>query len=332
MQQKITVNVLSDYIKHKNFFGVNGAMIAAQKQSKALEKYANVVINADECDIVNSHGCYSYTFKLMKKLKREGKPVVISAHQTHYDTKNAVRGSRLLVPIVKRYLKKYYSKGDLLIVPTMNSKRIIETELCDNEIRIISNGVNTKEFKFSEIKRQRFRKKWSLKEDFTVISVGMPIKRKGFPTYINLAKKQKQNKFLWVGKPGFPLLQKKQEVEVKNFIMTGYVKDLNSAYSSADVFCFPSIYEGQGIVILEAAACGLPIIVRDIPTYEGWLIDGKNCLKAKSEEEFLEKIQYLKDNPQDCKKLSKASLKLAKEHDIDLTARKLMKCFKELLN
>jgi glycosyltransferase involved in cell wall biosynthesis len=47
----------------------------------------------------------------------------------------------------------------------------------------------------------------------------------------------------------------------------GYVKDHDLAllYTGADVFVFPSIYEGFGIPVLEARACGTPVVTTDIP-------------------------------------------------------------------
>jgi 1,2-diacylglycerol-3-alpha-glucose alpha-1,2-glucosyltransferase len=80
---------------------------------------------------------------------------------------------------------------------------------------------------------------------------------------------------------------------MNNLIMPGYVKDIIAAYSGGDIFCFPSYYEGEGIAILEAMSCGLPIILRDLPSYEGRLINGENCLKARDNNEFIEKIYYL---------------------------------------
>jgi glycosyltransferase involved in cell wall biosynthesis len=43
------------------------------------------------------------------------------------------------------------------------------------------------------------------------------------------------------------------------------VADVTDLLSSADVFFFPTLDEGFGIVATEAAACGLPVVVTDLP-------------------------------------------------------------------
>lgn len=45
----------------------------------------------------------------------------------------------------------------------------------------------------------------------------------------------------------------------------GSVSDVAARLTKADVFCFPSAHEGQGIALLEAAASGVPIVTNDLP-------------------------------------------------------------------
>ncbi len=49
-------------------------------------------------------------------------------------------------------------------------------------------------------------------------------------------------------------------------VMTGYVPDadLPLLYNAADVFCYPSLYEGFGLPVLEAMACGAPVITSNV--------------------------------------------------------------------
>ncbi len=80
-----------------------------------------------------------------------------------------------------------------------------------------------------------------------------------------------------------------------NVTFPGYVdrERLREVYQGADVFAFLSHEETEGIVVLEALACGIPAVVRDIPVYADWLRDGENVYKASSTDEFQQKVSDL---------------------------------------
>jgi len=329
----LNVNFLSEFFLFRKIIGVNGALVATMTQADEMQKYVKVAFNnfRKNYDLIHSHGCFPLTFRIMKKAIKLKKPVLISAHQTHYDTVNGLVFSKQLSQIFKIYLMRYYKFGDILICPTEHSRRIVKNELrIDKPIKIISNGVNTQEFKHSIKKRTQFRKNYRL-NNTTVMCVGMPIERKGFYDFIEISKEMNEYTFLWVGERFFPLVQSNNIININNLIMPGYVKDITAAYSGGDIFCFPSYYEGEGIAILEAMSCGLPIIIRDLPTYEDRLFDGENCLKARNNKEFIEKIYYLKNHPEESKRIAKNGLNTAKKLDIKETAKSIYETYMELI-
>lgn len=81
----------------------------------------------------------------------------------------------------------------------------------------------------------------------------------------------------------------------ENVTFAGFVdrETLREAYCGADVFAFMSHEETEGIVVLEALACGIPTVVRDIPVYNGWLREGQNVYKASGTDEFQQKAEGL---------------------------------------
>ncbi len=84
-------------------------------------------------------------------------------------------------------------------------------------------------------------------------------------------------------------------------IFTGYLtgEELAKAYASADIFVFPSTTDTFGNVIIEAQACGLPVIVSDLGGPKELVSHGLDGLITKSHdvEEFVSAIRSLVNNP-----------------------------------
>lgn len=85
------------------------------------------------------------------------------------------------------------------------------------------------------------------------------------------------------------------------------------------------------MAVLEAAAVGLPILVRDIPVYQGWLVDGENCLKAATEKEFQAAMERLLKDGELRHKLGRNALTLAKRESLEELEHKLRNEYQTLL-
>jgi glycosyltransferase involved in cell wall biosynthesis len=75
--------------------------------------------------------------------------------------------------------------------------------------------------------------------------------------------------------------------------------DVPALYRSADVFVFPSLFEGSARVILEAAASGLPVITTRAACDEHWVIDGQSGFRVSAADPDLlaNKMSELAGNP-----------------------------------
>ena len=110
---------------------------------------------------------------------------------------------------------------------------------------------------------------------------------------MEMARKLPEVQFLWFGYTDSRLIpakiQKAIETAPANVLFPGYVapQELRCAYAGSDLFCFMSHEETEGIVVLEALACKIPVLVRDIPVYADWLADGVNVYKASDTDEFV---------------------------------------------
>jgi glycosyltransferase involved in cell wall biosynthesis len=119
--------------------------------------------------------------------------------------------------------------------------------------------------------RKELRQKYGMSEDsIVVLYVGRLIENKGVQDLIRAIKSLKNKnlniKALIVGEGNFKEELKKQSEALKHDILfTGHIdpEDLYKYYYTSDIFVLPTYDDKWGLVVNEAMACGLPIIVTD---------------------------------------------------------------------
>ena len=92
----------------------------------------------------------------------------------------------------------------------------------------------------------------------------------------------------------------------------------------------PTLAEGCCNAIIEAMACGLPIISSDLQ-FNDDILNEKNSIRIDSNniDQIADAIRYLKDNPKVRETMSAASLEKAKELDIKNRAKKIIQFIRE---
>jgi glycosyltransferase involved in cell wall biosynthesis len=123
-----------------------------------------------------------------------------------------------------------------------------------------------------------------------------------------------------------------EEAGREKVVQTGYVADDDVAalYSGADVFLYPSIYEGWGMQVLEAMACGTPVITADnssLPEAGG---DAAMYVKAEDTPGISAALQKVLTDPELQQKMRAKGLARARMFSWEKSAEKLLKVFNEL--
>ena len=260
--------------------------------------------------------------------KLMGRKVIYYGHSTMEDFRGSFRGSDRMAPLFRRWITFCYSLGDVVLTPTEYSRRLLESYGLKPPVYSISNGVDTDFFAPDPARRENFRRRWNIPEgQRTVISVGHTIARKGLPEFLDLAARMPSVRFLWFGWTDPHLIPQEvrqaMEQAPENVTFAGFVdrETLREAYCGADVFAFMSHEETEGIVVLEALACGIPTVVRDIPVYANWLTDGVSVYKAADPSGFADKVQGLLDGT--LPSLAEGGLQVARERSMAATGEKL---------
>jgi glycosyltransferase involved in cell wall biosynthesis len=98
------------------------------------------------------------------------------------------------------------------------------------------------------------------------------------------------------------------------------VSALREQYRAADIFLFPSHWEGSPKVILEAAACGLPVIAR--ADYEPeTVLDGKTGYLGRGDDELLAHLERLIAGPDQRRSMGRAARTHIEQFDWDPITR-----------
>ena len=126
---------------------------------------------------------------------------------------------------------------------------------------------------------------------------------------------------------------KKENIE-DNIRLLGYVDENEkpSLYSGALAFTFPSLYEGFGLPIAEAMACGTPVLTSNSTSLAEIAGDSAILCDAMSEEDMAEGMYRLATEPELRAELSAKGPMRAREFDWDASAEKLYKLYGEVIN
>lgn len=169
---------------------------------------------------------------------------------------------RMLRPFAKVFANQYWACSKLA-GEWMYGKRAVE----NGRVTVINNAIDLDKFAFNQVKRDELRKEFGLEGKFVVGHVGRFMKQKNHEFLIDVfveVIKQKENAILLLIGDG-PLMRFiKDKVDKLNLtdkvIFLGVRNDVADWYNVMDVFLFPSLYEGLGMVALEAQKNGVPVI------------------------------------------------------------------------
>ena len=311
----------------------SGVGSAIRHQKKMLRAAKVTVTDVwKEADIVQINTVLPDSPLVARRARRQGKKVVYYGHSTMEDFKNSFIGSNLAAPLFKKWIRHCYRQGDVVITPTEYSRELLMKYDLHREIYALTNGVDTEFFHKTEQAGGQFRVLFHIPVDKkVVISAGHLIRRKGILDFLETARRMPDVLFLWFGGGNHALIPEeiKRAVAEKpeNVIFAGFVPSiiLRDAYSGADAFAFFSYEETEGIVVLEALSCEIPVIIRDIPVYDEWLEDGVQVRKATDPDSYEQALREILsgERQEEVLRRTRAGRALAEEHSMKATGERL---------
>lgn len=264
-----------------------------------------------DCDIIYTHFLKN-AICASKLAKKCDKHIYVSCGESEF--------------YVERNIYKYFNAEIKKICGVIAvSSKVKDDMICQNlipsnkNVLVLPNGVDLN--KFYKIDQSECRKKLNLPLDkFIVIFVGAFTDRKGIKQVISAINKLDDVYGIFVGGDSLP-------INCDKALLVSKVShdELNLYLNSADIFVLPTENEGCCNAIIEAQACGLPIITSDLPfNYDILDKDSSILINPKNTEEIRKSILKIKNDKILCEKLSKASFEKSKKRDINIRVNKII--------
>lgn len=229
-----------------------------------------------------------------------------------------------------------YTKRDLVKYSNINPEKI----------KTIYLGVNESFKKIGNNEVELFKEKYSLEEPF-ILYVGSEQPRKNFNVLIksfyklNKIEGFENFKLIKVGRPQTSLGERENLNKMINNLglqkkikFIDYVDESNLplVYNAADLFVFPSLYEGFGLSPLESMACGTPVIASNRSSIPEVVGDAGILVDPLDIDELTEKMVDVLNNEDIKKDLSKKGLERSENFTWEKCAEQTLKVYNDVLN
>ena len=241
---------------------------------------------ASKPDIIHSHCPMASTVMARLIRARTGAPLIITYHtKFDIDIARTLKNKTLRDKAIKAMVNNMEACDETWVVSEGAGENLRSLGYTGDYI-VMSNGVDFAKGRVDGDIVAEVTKDYDLPEGIPVfLFVGRMLTYKGLPLILDaLAMLEKQDfdyrmVFIGGGADAQAMSEKAEELGLKHCIFTGPISDrqvLRAWNTRADLFLFPSTYDTNGIVVREAAACGLAsVLIQGSCAAEG-ITHGKN--------------------------------------------------------
>lgn len=250
-------------------FSYNKEFNSKLRKKYFIEEFDRFLKKNKDFDIVHIHSGSIFVLAYGSKIaaKNKIKKIIVHSHATGVEGIRHDLAKKMYSNTLVKYPTDYYSCS-FEAAKWMFPKCIINTK----KFKVIKNGIEIEKYKFNKSVRDKYRKQFDIENDTVLINVGRCSYEKNQKFIIETMNelvnvlKYENIKLIIVGdgEKRFELQDKVKEYGLINkVIFLSKRDDVNNLLSAADLFVFPSNYEGLGIVAIEAQTSGLITLCSD---------------------------------------------------------------------
>lgn len=250
------------------------------------------IIKQNNYDVIHINiSSFANILPVLTAIQGKVPKIIVHSHN------NGMEVSKL--KIVLHHINKFVTKK-LKIQRLACSKSAGQFMFGNAPFEVFDNAIDPKEFAYNSEMRKEKREELGIPEDsFVIGNVGRLHSQKNQKFLIEVF-----NKYLKINPNAYLLIVGQGELEeelktqaeqlgIKNrVIMPGFKSNVKDYYNTMDIFCLPSIYEGLGIVGIEAQMNGLPCIYSDKCVEEVDISKKSLFLPLDSQNDWLRAIEY----------------------------------------
>lgn len=218
-----------------------------------------------------------------------------------------------VVEVQRRRLRIVEKEIDMVIAVSDSTKKDLleHTSIPEEKITVIYEGVDPQFEKLDKNEVEQFRKKHNLPQNF-VLAIG------GVGSIRNLKRIKEACKKL-------DLVISGETIPFLPF------EELPLLYNSASVLLYPSFYGGFGLPILEAFACGIPVITSSISSFPEAGGEAAEYVNPESVVDIENKLNLVLNNQKKREEMIKKGLDQVKKFSWEKCAKETLEVYQDLL-
>jgi len=247
------------------------------------------------------------------------------------------KGSGLKSQLLYKPLERWICSGmDMNL--GMNLEEVENMYKWDSKSAVYVHGIgmNVARFSVSDVVNvQKRKQEFGITEGVNmIVSIGELDDNKNHITVIKALRMLGRKDFKYVvcgvGPNKDMLLKEAEKMGLKdNVLLAGYRSDIPDVLNAADIFVFPSFHEGMPVSVLEAMACGLPVIASDIRGNVDIIKDGYNgyLFAPANANTLCEKLELLMDDADKRKTMGTKNREIVKDFSLEAVTEELKRIY-----